>query len=110
VFFNTKTGTRQVWRFKLIRGICKRAGVPRYGYHTIRHFVASYLSDKKKCSLPEISKLLRHKNYQTTERYLQLVDPRLRDTMRLLEGDVGQLLAGEQVTQNQNLLTDLNRV
>ena len=75
VFFNAKTGTRYVWRFKLIRGICKRAGMPQYGYHTIRHFVASYLYDKKKCSLPEISKLLRHKNYQTTEWYLQLVTP-----------------------------------
>ena len=30
--------------------------------------------------------LLRHTNYQTMERYLQLVDPNLRETMRLLEG------------------------
>ncbi len=41
----------------------------------------------KKVSLPVISRLLRHKNLQTTERYLQTIDPRFRDTMRLLEGD-----------------------
>ena len=49
-------------------------------------FLASYLVDKKKVSLPVISKLLRHKNLQTTERYLQAIDPRFRDTLRLLEG------------------------
>jgi hypothetical protein len=37
--------------------------------------------------MPVISKLLRHKNLQTTERYLQAIDPRFRDTMKLLEGE-----------------------
>jgi integrase len=50
--------------------------------------VASYLVDKKKVSLPVISRLLRHKNLQTTERYLQAIDPQFRDTIRLLEGDL----------------------
>jgi integrase len=88
VFFNPLTSNRYINRFKLMRSICRRAGVPQFGYHTIRHFVASYLVDKKKVSLPVISRLLRHKNLQTTERYLQAIDPRFRDTMRLLEGDL----------------------
>jgi hypothetical protein len=87
VFVNPKTRTRWGYRYKLLRGICKRAGVPHFGYHAIRHFVASYLFDKKKVSLPVISKLLRHKNLQTTERYLQAIDQRFRDTMKLLEGE-----------------------
>jgi integrase len=74
VFYNPLTRTRYVYRFKLMRSICRRAGVPQFGYHSIRHFVASYLYDKKKVSLPVISKLLRHKNMQTTERYLQCID------------------------------------
>lgn len=101
VFLSPITGKHYVHRFELIKAICRRAGVPRYGYHTIRHFVASYLYDKKKVSLPVISKLLRHKSLQTTEIYLQAIDPRFRDTMRLLEGNVLSFLAeveSERVT------------
>jgi hypothetical protein len=72
------------------------AGVPHYTYHCIRHFVASYLYDKKKVSLPVISKLLRHKGLQTTEIYFQAIDPSFRETMRLLEGNVMGFL-GEQL-------------
>lgn len=92
VFFNRVQGTRYLYRSKLMGTICRNAGVSKYGFHTIRHFVASYLFDKKKVSLPVISKLLRHKSLQTTERYLQAIDPRFRETMRLLEGNVLSLL------------------
>ncbi|MFA5382471.1 MAG: site-specific integrase [Candidatus Micrarchaeia archaeon] len=87
VFFNAKTYTRYLYRPKIMGTICKHIGVKKYGFHTLRHFVASYLFDKKKVSLAVISKLLRHKNLQTTERYLQAIDPRFRETMRLLEGN-----------------------
>jgi integrase len=55
-----------------MRSIRRRGGLAQFGYLTIRHFVASYLVDKQKVSLPVISQLLRHKNLQTTERYLPL--------------------------------------
>ena len=108
VFYNPKTETRYLYRPKLMGTICRTAGIPKYGFHTIRHFVASYLFDKKKVSMPVISKLLRHKNLQTTERYLQAIDPRFRETMRLLEGDVVQLLSEpfKKPTYSPNLLTD----
>ncbi len=93
IFYNHKMGTRYLYRPKLMGTICRTAGVPKYGFHTIRHFVASYLFDKKKVSLPVISKLLRHKSLRTTELYLQAIDPRFRETMRLLEGNVVQLLS-----------------
>jgi hypothetical protein len=48
----------------------------------------SNLVDKKKVSLPVISRLLYHKNLQTTERYLQPIDLRFQDILRLLEGDL----------------------
>lgn len=106
VFLSPRTGTRFMDRYDMFRRICKRAGVRPYSFHTIRHFVASYLYDKKKRPISEISKLLRHTNVQTTERYLQLVAPHLRDTMRLLEGDVRTLLSvgplGEQVKLHEN--------
>ena len=83
-----------------------KPGEIRYGYHPICHFVASYLYDKKKVSLPVISRLVQHKNLQTTELYLQAIDPRFRDTLRLLEGNVLNLLSeplGEE--KNLHLLT-----
>jgi integrase len=104
VFVSPLTGTRYKHRFTLIRNICRRAGVPHYTYHCIRHFVASYLYDKKKVSLPVISKLLRHKSLQTTEIYLQAIAPNFRETMRLLEGNVMGFL-GEPITAQENLLT-----
>jgi len=85
VFVNPKTGTRYMRRPKLMAGICRRAGVPAYGFHAIRHFVASRLSDEKKFSLDKVSRLLRHRSRQTTERYLHLVDPDLRRVMEALE-------------------------
>jgi integrase len=100
VFFNRSRSTRYLYRPKLMGTICRTAGVPKYGFHTIRHFVASYLFDKKKVSLPVISKLLRHKSLQTTERYLQAINPHFRETMRLLEGNVVQLL-GEALAEEK---------
>jgi integrase len=38
VFVSPWTGTRYKHRFTLIRNICRRAGVPHYTYHCIRHF------------------------------------------------------------------------
>ena len=62
-----------------------------------------------------ISKLLRHKNMQTTERYLPGTDPKFRDTMKLLEGMVQKLLSAESMAAQKSgnslpthhLLTDL---
>ncbi len=99
VFFNHRQGTRYLYRPKLMGTICRRAGVPKFGFHCIRHFVASYLYDKKKVSLPVISKLLRHKNLSTTELYLQAIDPRFRETMRLLEGNVLGMLSEKEVAE-----------
>ena len=94
-FLSHRTGTRFAYRYNMFRSVYKQAGVRHYSFHTIRHFVAPFLDDKMKRPISEISKLLRHTNVQTTERYLQLVTPHLRDTMRLLAGDVVAWLAGE---------------
>ena len=101
VFFNQKTGTRYGYRPKLMATICQRAGVPKYGFHCLRHFVASWLYDKKKVSLPVISKLLRHKSLKTTELYLQAIDPCFRETMKLLEGNVLEGLS--EVTNERDM-------
>ena len=87
VFHNQGTGTRYNRRPKLMRGICQRAGVPHYGFHAIRHFAASRLHDTHKWSMAKVSRLLRHTSKQTTERYLQTIEPDLRQVMESLSGD-----------------------
>lgn len=87
VFFNNRTGTRYNRRPKLLHTICRRAGVAYYGFHSIRHYVASRLFDEKKWSMAKVSRLLRHQNKQTTEKYLQVEDQGLRQVMESLEGD-----------------------
>ena len=53
--------------------------------HAIRHYAGSYLADRQKFSITQVSRLLRHQSKATTERYLQVVDPQLRGVMASLK-------------------------
>ena len=87
VFYNDKTGTRYFHRPKLMKGLCKRAGIkPAFGFHNIRHFVASYLADFEKISKKTIGGLLGHKSLQTTEIYLHSIDGLEREAINRLTG------------------------
>ncbi len=48
VFPNAKTNDRYYDRRRIMRTICKRAGVRHFGYHAIRHYVASLWPTGKK--------------------------------------------------------------
>lgn len=87
VFYNAKTGTRYFHRPKLMKGLCKRAGIePNFGFHNIRHFVASYLADTGEISKKAIGGLLGHKSLQTTEIYLHSIDGSEREAIKRLTG------------------------
>lgn len=97
VFFNEKTGRRYRARPKFMRGLCKRAFAPevkkiadytgpRFGFHALRHFMASYLADREKRSTKTLQRLLRHKEQRTTEIYLHSVDESIRAAMDGLRG------------------------
>jgi integrase len=109
VFYNEKTNDRYHHRPKMMASICKRAGLepigkskrrinkgPKkgkykeislyYGFHALRHFMASYLADQGKTGMKVISGLLRHKNLKTTEIYLHSIDESQRAAVTQIEG------------------------
>lgn len=114
VFYNEKTGTRFNKRPKMMRSLCIRAFAPNlketaktkydgllFGFHDIRHFMASFLADRKKQSTKTIQKLLRHKNHRTTEIYLHSIDEQVREAMRMVEGVFSTKTTTETHNQNQ---------
>lgn len=98
LFYNKKTGTRYQKRPKLMRTLCKKARIPYFGFHDLRHFMASFLADRKKQSTKTVQKLLRHKHHRTTEIYLHSIDDAARVAMRSVEGQ----FSVKTTTQNHN--------
>lgn len=109
VFYNTDTGDRFYHRPKMMGALCKRAGIDPigttkrkisrgknkglyrdvpvyYGFHALRHFMASHFMDNEKTSLKTISKLLRHKNLKTTEIYIHSIDESVRTASDKIQG------------------------
>ena len=117
VYFNKKTwetGDRYYHRPKMMAAICKRAGISPigkgkiklwrgkdkgkiveidhyYGFHSFRHFMASYLTDVEKISSKTAQFLLRHKNLSTTEGYVHFIDPNLKALMAKMEEKFGKV-------------------
>ncbi|MCX5829862.1 MAG: hypothetical protein NTV58_17985 [Deltaproteobacteria bacterium] len=115
VYFNEKTvrdgekkGDRYYHRPRMMASICKRAGITPigkgviklwrgkdkgkmveidhyYGFHSFRHFMASYLADVEKVSSKTAQRILRHKNLSTTEGYIHFIDPNLMALMATIE-------------------------
>ena len=86
VFYNKQTDSRFMARPRMMKSLCKRAGIKFYGFHSLRHFMASYMMDEQKVSLKTVSGLLRHKNVRTTEVYLHSLDTSKVDASGKIEG------------------------
>lgn len=84
VFTNPITGDPYVVRRRFIKGLCKRAGIPPFGFHALRRYVASILSDKHKISSKAIQTVLGHESQATTERYLHKIHTGMPEIMELL--------------------------
>lgn len=75
VIYNRRTKTRFHRRPKLMKSICNRAGIDEnFGFHSLRHFAASFIASKEGISKKSISNLLGHKSLSTTEIYLHSID------------------------------------
>jgi len=90
VFWNKKEQNRYNRRPKLMKSLCKRAKLRRnYGFHEIRHFIATYLHDIEKQPTGVIGNILGHKSKRTTEIYLHPIDEAAKMAMKRLEGVFG---------------------
>ena len=58
------------YRDKFFKTLCRQAGVPEMGYHTLRHLTASEMASRG-ASLTDIQKVLGHERATTTDGYLQ---------------------------------------
>ena len=61
-------------RQHFMKKLCAKAKVQKFGFHSIRHLVATILYHKGH-NLSEIQAILRHKNPTTTEKYLRNLGP-----------------------------------
>ena len=92
VFVNSKTSTRYFHRPKMMRTICNRAEITHYGFHAIRHFITSYLYDKKDVGKTDLQRLLGHQTPTTTDIYINGLDDNLRAPVEKL----GSLLDSQE--------------
>jgi len=67
--FHDENGEPYKYRQHLMRRLCRKAGVKRFGFHSIRHLSASILAHEG-VDIPTIQSILRHKNLHTTSLYL----------------------------------------
>lgn len=77
-------GNHYTFRRKFLSGLCKRANVRPFGFHSLRRYAATLLSDKFKVSTKTIQKILGHSSQSTTEKYLYNAHRDLEGVMELL--------------------------
>ena len=76
-------------RQHFMQRLCEKAGVKPFGFHAIRHLTVSILFHKG-VDIADIQAILRHKNPNTTARYLRSIG--LEHTRKALEENIGQVL------------------
>jgi integrase len=71
-------------RKKLMKGLCKRAGVKYFRFHPMRHSGASIMANEK-VPIGSIQRILGHEHIKTTEIYLHSVGDSEREAMKIFE-------------------------
>jgi integrase len=110
----------------MMAAICRRAGIVPigrsrrkirskikevdlyFGFHALRHFMASYLNDTEKAGTKTLQRLLRHKSQRTTEIYLHQIDNAQKAVMEAIEGKftvVGNSCGSDRKPQHEAATT-----
>ena len=89
-------------RQKFMKGICKRAGIRFFGFHSLRRFVASILVDVEKVSLKQVQMVLGHQHISTTERYVKFLG---KDMVSTMESISNGLNSGKNSGKNADVIS-----
>jgi integrase len=100
VFWNARSLNKFNRRPKLMRSLCKKAGVKPFGFHSIRRLSSSVLS-KENIPLKDISSILGHSKIETTEIYIQSIDDSLTRAIDKL-GDAIQQSFNKLLNTDEN--------
>ncbi len=84
VFTNPRTGEPYSERKGIMRRLCKKADVPYFRFHALRHSGASVM-DRSNVPIGEIQKVLGHRDRRTTEIYLHPSGQGSREAIDALE-------------------------
>ena len=87
-YTSSKTREKRIGPFterkRIMRTLCKKAGVRYFRFHAFRHVSASVM-DSKNVPLGSIQRILGHENRTTTEIYLHSIGESERDAIDVLE-------------------------
>jgi len=85
--FHNEDGTKFTYSQKehTMKKVCEKANVKPFGFHAIRHHVASILADSGEASLSQIQRFLRHLRITTTDNYIKTLDPELKQVVKILD-------------------------
>ncbi|GKT09618.1 tyrosine-type recombinase/integrase [Desulforhabdus sp. TSK] len=91
------------FRRMFLRGLCSKAVVKTFGFHSLRRYAASLLASKG-VPLKVIQAILRHESLHTTERYVKRLNEDLRTTMELLNTNHNDTQSDTQTKKGSHLL------
>jgi len=108
-YWSSKTGEKNHGPFqdrsKIMRTLCKKAGVRYFRFHALRHFGAS-LMDHANVPKGSIQKILGHERRETTEIYLHSIGDAERDAIRIME----EASCSEEVSESKKAIGAENSV
>jgi site-specific recombinase XerD len=88
----------------MMENICERAEItPRFGFHSIRHFVLSLINDSGKANVKQIQELAGHKRQATTEIYLHSMGQATRDAVTILDQNLDGFLKSPTLESHAKL-------
>ena len=89
-------------RKRLMRSLCKKAGVKYFRYHALRHFGASLL-EQSNIPIGSIQRILGHENRTTTELYLHSIGDGERRAMDVLDNRYAEFSHTDSHTKKKDL-------